>query len=65
MGRLIDDEILDAFVVVAPLDTLAERVRERFEGVVDRLMLGLPAGTPAETVTAILETVRAPRAVQA
>ncbi|WP_007511188.1 LLM class F420-dependent oxidoreductase [Pseudofrankia saprophytica] len=62
MGRLIDDEILDAFVVVAPLDTLADRVRDRFEGVVDRVMLGLPAGTPAETVESVLEAVREPRA---
>ncbi|CUU57492.1 probable F420-dependent oxidoreductase, MSMEG_2256 family [Parafrankia irregularis] len=62
MGTLIDDEILDAFAVVAPLDTLADRVRERFEGVVDRLMLSLPTGTPAATVEAVLNDVRASRA---
>ncbi|MBL7492566.1 LLM class F420-dependent oxidoreductase [Frankia sp. AgB1.9] len=62
MGKLIDDEVLDAFAVVGPLDTLADRVRERFEGVVDRLMFSLPEGTPAETVAAVLEAVRGPRA---
>ncbi|CAO5177269.1 LLM class F420-dependent oxidoreductase [Frankia sp. AiPs1] len=60
MGRLIDDEILDAFVVVAPLDTLADRIRDRFGGVVDRLMLSLPADTPAETTQAVLDAVRTP-----
>ncbi|EFC85313.1 LLM class F420-dependent oxidoreductase [Parafrankia sp. EUN1f] len=63
MGTLIDDEILDAFAVVAPLDTLAVRVRDRFEGVVDRLMLSLPAGTPAATVEAVLDEVRASRGI--
>ncbi|ONH58204.1 LLM class F420-dependent oxidoreductase [Frankia sp. CcI49] len=63
MGTLIDDEILDAFAVVAPLDTLAVRVRDRFEGVVDRLMLSLPAGTPAATVEAVLDEVRGSRGI--
>jgi probable F420-dependent oxidoreductase len=42
MGSVIDDEILRTFAVVAPVDELAAKIRERFAGVVDRVMLGLP-----------------------
>ncbi len=42
MGSLIDDEILDAFAVVAPVDNLAAKLKSRCDGVVDRVLLGLP-----------------------
>ena len=42
MGSLIDDEILDAFAVVAPVDNLAGKLKSRCDGVVDRVLLGLP-----------------------
>ena len=42
MAPLISDEMLDAFAVVAPLDELVPRVRERWGGVLDTLFLGLP-----------------------
>ena len=37
MGSLIDDEILDAFAVVGPVDTIAAGIRSRCQGVVDRV----------------------------
>jgi probable F420-dependent oxidoreductase len=36
MGKLITDEILDAFAVTCPLDDVARAVRARFDGSVDR-----------------------------
>ena len=60
MGTLIDDEILDTFAVVAPLEQLAGALRARCDGIIDRVMVGLPAGTPEATVRAFLDEVRAP-----
>jgi probable F420-dependent oxidoreductase len=42
MGELIDDDILNAFAVVAPLDQVATEVRNRFEGMVDRFSFYAP-----------------------
>ena len=42
MGELIDDDILNAFAVVAPLDQVASEVRNRFEGLVDRFSFYAP-----------------------
>ena len=36
MGSLIDDEMLDAFAVVGPVDEVGAAPRSRCEGVVDR-----------------------------
>jgi probable F420-dependent oxidoreductase len=58
MGSLIDDGVLDAFAVVAPLPELAGALRRRCHGTVDRVMAGLPAGTPEPVVTRILDELR-------
>lgn len=42
MGELIDDDVLSAFAVVAPLDQVAAEVRRRFEGLVDRFSFYAP-----------------------
>jgi probable F420-dependent oxidoreductase len=42
MGELINDDILNAFAVVAPLDQVAAEVRNRFEGLVDRFSFYAP-----------------------
>ena len=39
MAARIDDDVLDALAVVAPRDALAEELRKRYAGVVDRLSL--------------------------
>lgn len=36
MGRLIDDDVLEAFAVICPLEDVATEVRNRFDGMVDR-----------------------------
>lgn len=58
MGSLIDDEILDAFAVVAPVDTLAGKLRARCDGVIDRVLLGFPKTVSEATVAEILHEVR-------
>ena len=42
MGVLIDDELLEKFRVRAPREELFERVRERFQGLYDRVILTVP-----------------------
>ena len=42
MGELIDDDILNAFAVVAPLDQVAAEVRSRFGNLVDRFSFYAP-----------------------
>jgi probable F420-dependent oxidoreductase len=42
MGELINDDILNAFAVVAPLDQVAAEVRNRFDGLVDRFSFYAP-----------------------
>ena len=42
MGRRIDDEVLDAFAVVAPLENVADRVLARYGDLVDRFSFYAP-----------------------
>lgn len=42
MADVIDDEVLAAFAVVAPLDSLADAIATRYGGVVDDLSFRLP-----------------------
>lgn len=58
MGTLIDDEILQTFAVVSPLEQLATAVRQRCDGVIDRVMIGFPSSVDEATATAVLEEIR-------
>ncbi len=58
MGELIDDEVLRAFAVVAPLPELAGALLARCDGVIDRVLPAFPAGLPEDAVDAVLEEVR-------
>ncbi len=58
MGGLIDDDVLTTFAVVAPLDDVAAKVHERYDGIVDRLMVGLPAGLADDVAREIVQTLR-------
>ena len=58
MGSLIDDEVLAAFAVVAPLDEVAGKIRDRCDGVVDRVLVGFPSSVPEDTVIAVLDELR-------
>jgi alkanesulfonate monooxygenase SsuD/methylene tetrahydromethanopterin reductase-like flavin-dependent oxidoreductase (luciferase family) len=57
MGTLTDEEILQAFAVVAGPEELAAKFRARCDGVIDRV---LPAfsGVDEEVVTAVLNALR-------
>lgn len=57
MGSLIDDEMLEAFAVVAPIDHVARELRSRYDGVVDRIMPGFATASKA-TVTAVVHELR-------
>jgi probable F420-dependent oxidoreductase len=58
MGSLIDDEILATFAVVAPLDQVADKIRDRCDGVIDRVLVGFPSSVPEDTVSAVLQELR-------
>ena len=58
MGSLIDNEILETFAVVAPLDEVAGRIRDRCDGVIDRVLVGFPSSVPEDTVSAVLQELR-------
>ena len=58
MGSLIDDEVLEAFAVVARVDTVASRIRARCDGVIDRVLVGFPSAVPEDTVVAVLTDPR-------
>jgi len=55
MGDLITDDILETFAVVEPLDRVAAAVRARYEGVVDRIMMGLPNATDEQAAHVLAE----------
>ena len=54
MGELINDDILNAFAVVAPLDQVAAEVRSRFEGLVDRFSFYAPYKVDPEMWKSVL-----------
>jgi probable F420-dependent oxidoreductase len=62
MGSLIDDEILAEFAVVAPLTEVANRIRQRCAGVIDRVLVGFPSSVEDSAVTAVLQELRGRRA---
>jgi len=54
MGELIDDDILNAFAVVAPLDQVAGEVLKRFDGLVDRFSFYAPYKADPEMWNGVL-----------
>jgi probable F420-dependent oxidoreductase len=62
MASLIDDEILEAFAVVAPIDQVAAKIRARCDGVIDRVLVGFPSSVAEDTVAAVLQELRQPHA---
>jgi probable F420-dependent oxidoreductase len=58
MGSLIDDEILETFAVVAPLDEVADKILDRCDGVIDRVLVGFPSSVPDDIVSAVLQQLR-------
>jgi probable F420-dependent oxidoreductase len=58
MGTLIDEDILAAFAVVAPAESLAAALRERCTGAIDRVMPAFPSGLSRDIVTEVLAELR-------
>jgi probable F420-dependent oxidoreductase len=58
MGELIDDEILEAFAVVAPIDEVAAKVKARFDNVVDRYSFYAPYKMDPTEWRSVLEGFR-------
>jgi probable F420-dependent oxidoreductase len=44
MGEAVDDEVLDTFAVVAEPEAVAPRMKERYGGLVDRILFTAPVG---------------------
>ncbi len=61
MGHLIDDEMLGAFAVVAPLPDVGYALLDRCVGTIDRVLPAFPAGLDEESVAVVLEELRAVR----
>ncbi|HKH88561.1 MAG TPA: LLM class F420-dependent oxidoreductase [Acidimicrobiales bacterium] len=59
MAELIDDEMMETFAVVAPVDDVAPRVRERFGDVVDRFSFYAPYQLEKDRWRAVLAGLRA------
>jgi probable F420-dependent oxidoreductase len=58
MGAIIDDDVLDTFAVVAPVDKLAAALRARCDGVIDRVMPAFPNALSEATVAAVVNELR-------
>jgi probable F420-dependent oxidoreductase len=58
MGGLVDDDVLSAFAVVAPLDAVADALRKRCDGVIDRVLPAFPAGLSEDAIDGVLDDVR-------
>jgi len=54
MGELIDDDVLNAFAVVAPPGKVAHEILGRFGGVLDRLSFYFPYQTGLDAIEGIL-----------
>lgn len=60
MGARITDDILAAFAVVAPLDDVADGLRARCHGAIDRVLPALPSSLGDDVVADILDALRRP-----
>ncbi len=58
MAGLIDDDVLGAFAVVAPIDRVATALADRCAGVIDRVLPGFAGGTPEPVIATVLAEVR-------
>jgi probable F420-dependent oxidoreductase len=59
MGRLIDDDVLDAFAVKGTPEEIPTLLRQRFGGVIDRISLYTPFKSGPDVVPTIVAGLRA------
>ena len=58
MGELIDDDVLDAFAIVSPIEQVAGKVKARFGDIVDRFSFYAPYKIEPEIWRAVLAGFR-------
>ena len=58
MGDLVEDDVLRAFAVVAPPTGVAQALRARCDGVIDRVLPAFPSGLSDEVIDAVLDELR-------
>ena len=58
-GGVIDDEVLSAFAVVGPLDTIASQIKARYGDVVTRVRFATPNSVAPDWWAEISEELRA------
>src|SRR5277367_1682739 len=58
MGHLIDDDVLNAFALVSPLDGLPEAFTSWVAGLVDRTSFAPPPGTGPDQTAEMLGRIR-------
>jgi len=58
MTGLVDDEVLATFAVVGELDTIATKIRARFDGLVDRFNLYAPSRVGADRWAEVVADIR-------
>ena len=58
MAGLVDDEVLAAFTVVAPLPEVAVALRARCDGAIDRVLPGFPAELSESAIAVVLQELR-------
>lgn len=62
MGSLVDDDVLNAFAVVAEPDALAAEILRRFDGLVDRFSFYTPYKIDQEIFAPVVRRINAPPA---
>jgi len=64
MSALLDDEMLDAFTVVAAPDEPAGKISDRYGVTIAHLLPGFPSHTSETPVTAVQRELRSKRTRQ-
>ncbi len=59
MGDLVDDEMLSTFAVVGPIDSVVERLRERWDGLLRRLSFYAPYDIEPDELTKLIAQLKA------
>lgn len=61
MAAMIDDDLLEEFVIVARYDTLAKTIEQRYGGLIDRIEVSIPIGDDAdkESLNQIVKDINA------
>jgi hypothetical protein len=59
MGELIDDEVLDAFAVIAEPERVGAELKRRYAGVVDRCSFYAPYRSDPDRWSAVIADLKA------